>query len=88
MVKEKMHLPENKLFDLDFGVKVTGNVAQYPQHHVTFAPTKFNVATSHGKKEDALTRKYIIWPWPWGRGHMKHHETYAPMEFEVTKSKV
>ena len=48
MVKEKMHLQENTLFDLDFGVKVTQNVANYPQHHVTYVPAKFDVATSHG----------------------------------------
>ena len=30
MVKEKMHLQENTLFDLDLGVKVTQNVDQYP----------------------------------------------------------
>ena len=30
-----MHLQENSLFDLDPKVKVTGNVAQYPLHHVT-----------------------------------------------------
>ena len=28
-------------FDLDIGVKVTGNVAQYPLHHVTYIPAKF-----------------------------------------------
>ena len=27
---------------------VTRNVAQYPWHHVTYAPAKFDVATSHG----------------------------------------
>ena len=32
MVKEKMHLQENTLFDLDLGVKVILNVAQYPMH--------------------------------------------------------
>ena len=31
-----MHLHENTLFEL--GVKVKQNVAQYPQHHVTYAP--------------------------------------------------
>ena len=41
MVKEKMHLQENTLFDLNLGVKLTRNVAQYPQHHVTYAPAKF-----------------------------------------------
>ena len=29
MLKEKMNLQENTLFDLGFGVKVTQNVAQY-----------------------------------------------------------
>ena len=50
MVK-KMHLKENTLFDLDPKVKVfkvTQNVAQYPGHHVSYAPAKFDVATSHG----------------------------------------
>ena len=62
MVKE-MHYQVNTLFDLDpkvKGVKFTGNVAQYPPHHVTYAPAKFDVATSHGYGEDAFTRKYII----------------------------
>ena len=44
MVK-KMHLQVNALFDLDLGVKVTQNVAQYPRHHVAYAPAKFDVAT-------------------------------------------
>ena len=35
MVKEEMHLLEITLFDLDLGVKITQNVAQYPQRHVT-----------------------------------------------------
>ena len=48
MVKE-MHLQENTFFDLDpKGVKVTQNFGQYPLHHVTYAPAKFGVATSHG----------------------------------------
>ena len=62
MVNE-MHYQENTLFDLDpkvKGVKVTQNVDQYPRLHVTYAPAKFDVATSHGKGEDAFTRKYII----------------------------
>ena len=41
MVKEKMHLQEKSLFDLDLGV-------QYPLHHVTYAPTEFEVTTSKG----------------------------------------
>ena len=43
-----MHLQENTLFDLDLGVKATQNVAQYLLHHVTYSPTKFEVATSYG----------------------------------------
>ena len=41
-------------FDLD--VKVTRNVTQYPLHHVIYAPTKFEVATSNGLGEDTITR--------------------------------
>ena len=33
-------------FDLEVGVKVTRNITQYPQHHVTYAQAKFEVATS------------------------------------------
>ena len=33
------------IFDLDLGVKVTGNVAQYPLHYVACATAKFEVAT-------------------------------------------
>ena len=60
MVKEKMHLQENILFDLDLCFKVTRNVAQCPLHHVTFAPTEFEVTTSKGLGEDAFTRKFNI----------------------------
>ena len=43
-------------FDLDLGVKVTQNVAQFPLHHVTYSPTKFEVATSNGLGGDTFTR--------------------------------
>ena len=43
MIKEKMHLKENPLFDLDLWVKATRNVAQCPLHHVTYAPTEFEL---------------------------------------------
>ena len=46
-------------FDLDLGVKVTQNVAQYPLHHVTYPATKFEVARSN-RLGDTFTRKYII----------------------------
>ena len=45
-----MHLQENTFFDIDLGVKVTQNVAQYLLHHVTYAAPKFE-ATSKGKEE-------------------------------------
>ena len=49
-----MHLQESTLFDLDLQVKVTLNVAQCPLHHVTYAPTKFEVTTSKLKEENHL----------------------------------
>ena len=60
-VKEKMHLQENTLFDLDLGgVKVTQNVAQCPLHHVTYASTEFEVTTSKGLGGEAFTRNFNI----------------------------
>ena len=59
-VKEEMYLRENTLYDLDLGVKVTYNVAQYSPHHVIYAPANFEVAKSNRLGEDAFTRKYII----------------------------
>ena len=50
MVKE-LNYQENTLFDLDpkvKGVKAAQNVVQYPRLLVTYAPAKFDVATSHG----------------------------------------
>ena len=57
MVKEEMHLQEITLYDLDL---VTQNVVQYPPNHMTYAPAKFEVATSNSIGEDGFTRKYII----------------------------
>ena len=62
MVTE-MHYQVNTLFDLDpkvKGVKVTWNVAQYPWHHVTYAPAMFDVATSHGYGEDAFQENTLF----------------------------
>ena len=59
-VKEKMHLQENTLFGLDLGVKVTQNVAQFPRHHVTFAPTEFEVTTSKALGGEVFARKFNI----------------------------
>ena len=54
-----MHLHENALFDLDFGVKVTQDVAKYPLHHVTYSEQslKFLHLTVY---EEMHLQKYII----------------------------
>ena len=66
-----MHLQESTLFDL--GVNVTQNFAQYPLHHVTYAPAKFEVATSNSLGGDAVTNEntlFYIDPDLGGQGHM------------------
>ena len=55
-----MDLQESKLYDLDLGVKVTQNVAQYHPHHVTYAPVNFEFAMSNVSGEDSVTGKYFI----------------------------
>ena len=41
-------LQENTAFDLDLGIiKVTQNIAYYALHNMTYAPAKFEVATSN-----------------------------------------
>ena len=45
-----------KIHYLTLALKVTGNVAQYPLHHVTCSPTKFEVATSNGLGGGTFTR--------------------------------
>ena len=55
--QEEMHLQENTLYDLDLVVKVTQNVVQCPPNHMTYAPAKFEVATSNSLGEDGFTRK-------------------------------
>ena len=94
MVKEKMYLQENTLFDLDLGVKVTLNVAQNPRHHVTYAPAKFDIATSRGLRKRCIYKKIHYLTLTLGvkvTGNVAqcplHHVTYAPTEFEVTTSK-
>ena len=42
---------------LTFDHKLTQNVAQYPLHHVTYSPVKFEAATSNVLGGDAFTRK-------------------------------
>ena len=46
-------------FDLDLGVKVTRNSAQYPKQHVISLGTKFKVAPSNGLGGDSFTRNVM-----------------------------
>ena len=57
---EEMHLQENTLFDLDIGIKVTRNFAQYSLHHVTYTHAQFESYTTNSLGEYAFTSKYII----------------------------
>ena len=57
-VWEEIHLQENK-YTL-FEVMVTGKVAQYPLHHVTYAAAKFENAKLKSLGDDAFTRTYIL----------------------------
>ena len=41
-------------FDLDLGISVTRNVAQYPLHHVTYAATKFEATYEIHLQENTL----------------------------------
>ena len=50
----------NSIFDLDLGVKVTQNVAQYPLHHVNHPATRFEVARSNRLGGDTFTIKFNI----------------------------
>ena len=52
-----MHLQEKTLYDLDLVVKVTQNIVQCPPNHMTYAPSKFEVATSNSLGEDNLQKK-------------------------------
>ena len=54
-----MHLQENTLYDLDLVVKVTQNVVQCPPNHMTYAPAKFEVATSNSLGEDYLQKSKL-----------------------------
>ena len=55
-----MQLQESTFFDFDLQVKVTLNVAQYPLHHETYAPTEFEVTMSKALGGEAFTKKINI----------------------------
>ena len=48
-----MHLQENNII---LPLTVTRNATQYPLHHVIYASTKFEVATSYSYGADTITR--------------------------------
>ena len=88
-----MHLQENAfLFDLDLEVKVTQNVAQYPRHHVSYKPAKFDIMLHPTAKKIHLQENTVFDLDLWVKVTQNvaqcplHHVTYAP-EFEVTTSK-
>ena len=88
LVKEKMHLQENTLFDLDLWVKVTLYVAQCPLHHVTYAHTEFEFTTS---KASYKKIQYLIFDLDLGvtrndGQYPLHHVTYSATKFEVAMS--
>ena len=60
MVQEKMHLLENTLFDLDIVVNVVRNDAQYPRHHVIYAPAKFDLLHPEVKEKMHLQEKTLF----------------------------
>ena len=55
-----MHLQEIGLFDLDLGVKNTGNVAQYPLHYLNYAPVKFEVLRQTVMEEMHLPKNTLF----------------------------
>ena len=87
-----MHLQENTLYDLDLVVKVTQNVVHCPPNHMTYAPAKFEVATSKVyEKMDLQENK--LYDLDLGvkvtqnvAKYHPHHVTYAPVNFEVAMS--
>ena len=52
-----MHLQDKTFFNLDLGFKVKYNVVQYPQHHVTDTPTKFEGAMLKGLRRRCIYKK-------------------------------
>ena len=55
------YAPKNTIYesDIDPGVNVERDAAQYPLRHVKYTPAKFEVATSNSSGEDTFTIKYI-----------------------------
>ena len=86
-----MFLQENTLFDIEPKVKVTGNVAQYPLHHVTYAPVKFEVNTSTGgyefsKKNTLFDLDFKVKVTQHVAQFPLHYVSYASAKFAVASS--
>ena len=89
-----MHVQESTLFDLDLQVKVTLNVAQCPLHHVTYAPTDFEITTSKALGREAFTKiQYLTFDLDLGvkvtqnvAQYPLHHVTHPATKFEVARS--
>ena len=82
-------------FDLEFGVKVTQNVAQCPLHYVTYALTEFEVTYLKSLRRSIYTKnQYLTFDLEFGvkvtrnvAQYPLHHVTYSATKFEVTNSK-
>ena len=81
MVKEKMHLHKS-LFDLDHEMLSSALYIMWPMY----------LQSLKLLRQDAFTRKFNIWPRPWGQGYTKccpvpsNHATYSATKFEVATS--
>ena len=72
---------------------ITRNIAQYPLHHVTYAPAVFKVATSNGlggdafyKKKHYLTLTLFFKAMQNITHYPVNHGTYEPAMFKVATS--
>ena len=82
----------NSIFDLDLGVKVTQNVAQYPLHHVNHPATKIEVTRSNRLGGDTFTRKFNILPLTLTLGSRSHKmlpsTLYIMLSFQLQSLKL
>ena len=65
-------------------------IAQYPFHHVTYTPAKFEVDTFNSLGGDTFTKQYTLFDLDLYVNvtqkvaqYHQHHVTYAPSKFEV-----
>ena len=56
----QLHIPAFLPLTLTLGLRSYKMPPHYPLHHVTYAPAKFEVATSNGLRGDAFTRKTLF----------------------------